>query len=748
MCKYANENNRMKKILLYLTLCYSFVFTASADEGMWMLHLLKQQKFSEMQKLGLELEDHDIYDPDGISLKDAVVFFGRGCTGEVISSEGLVLTNHHCGYGQIQSHSSLENNYLDDGFWAMTRAEELPNPGLTVTFIDRMEDVTDYVKQCLERDKEQDTDAVFFLSPSYLNRIARERAGGELLSAPGIEVEIKPFFNGNQYFMFTKKIYSDVRLVGAPPSSIGKFGADTDNWMWPRHTGDFSLFRVYADKKGNPADYSPENVPLKPKRWLKISTGGVEEDDFAMIMGFPGTTHKYYTSWEVAERRDIDNRVRIDMREVRQNAMLEEMLNDPAVKIQYAAKYSGSTNAYKNAIGTNWAIDMRDFGQLKLEQQNHLSEWAKKNKKPQYIEALKEIERMVQERSDLRYRSWMLNEGIIRAVEFANVPQKGWDMLLQAVDNATAQKSQSGFQEDMQRAVSQLEQDYNLFADKDYNIAVDKKISTAMITEYTRLVGREKQPLFFDFLYTRFRGEVEAFVDYIFTYSLFGNHENWDSFCSDPLAFISDKEKLEQLRNDPMFWFARSVTEEALSLSDQLSNYDVPFSLARRTYLEGILAMDGPYTHFPDANLTLRLTYGQVKGYHPRDAVTYAHQTTLKGVMEKEDPDNWEFVVAEKLKTLYREKDFGNYALSDGNMPVNFAATTHTTGGNSGSPVLNGKGELIGLNFDRNWEGVGGDIQYLPDYQRSIIVDIRYVLFVIDKFAGAGHLIEELELFR
>lgn len=739
MCKYANENNRMKKILLYLTLCYSFVFTASADEGMWMLHLLKQQKFSEMQKLGLELEDYDIYDPDGISLKDAVVFFGRGCTGEVISSEGLVLTNHHCGYGQIQSHSSLENNYLDDGFWAMTRAEELPNPGLTVTFIDRMEDVTDYVKQCLERDKEQDTDAVFFLSPSYLNRIARERAGGELLSAPGIEVEIKPFFNGNQYFMFTKKIYSDVRLVGAPPSSIGKFGADTDNWMWPRHTGDFSLFRVYADKKGNPADYSPENVPLKPKRWLKISTGGVEEDDFAMIMGFPGTTHKYYTSWEVAERRDIDNRVRIDMREVRQNAMLEEMLSDPAVKIQYAAKYSGSTNAYKNAIGTNWAIDMRDFEQLKLEQQNRLSEWAKKNKKQQYIRALKEIERMVQERADLRYRSWMLNEGIIRAVEFANVPLKGWDILLQVVD---------GVEEDMQRAVSQLEQDYNLFADKDYNIAVDKKISTAMITEYTRLVEREKQPLFFDLLYTRFRGEVEAFVDYIFTYSLFGNRGNWDSFCSDPLAFVSDKEKLEQLRNDPMFWFARSVTEEALSLSDQLSNYDVPFSLARRTYLEGILAMDGSYTHFPDANLTLRLTYGQVKGYHPRDAVTYAHQTTLKGVMEKEDPDNWEFVVAEKLKTLYREKDFGNYALPDGNMPVNFAATTHTTGGNSGSPVLNGKGELIGLNFDRNWEGVGGDIQYLPDYQRSIIVDIRYVLFVIDKFAGAGHLIEELELFR
>lgn len=739
----------MKKLSLYLILCCLFIVTASADEGMWMLHLLKQQKFSEMQKLGLELEDYDIYNPDGISLKDAVVFFGRGCTGEVISSQGLVLTNHHCGYGQIQNHSSLENNYLDDGFWAMTKAEELPNPGLTVTFIDRMEDVTDYVKQCLERDKDQDTDDIFFLSPSYLNRIAREKAGEELLSALGIEVEIKPFFNGNQYYMFTKKIYSDIRLVGAPPSSIGKFGADTDNWMWPRHTGDFALFRIYADKDGNPADYSSENVPLKPKRWLKISSGGVDEDDFAMILGFPGTTHKYYTSWEVAERRDIDNRVRIDMREIRQTAILEEMLNDPAVKIQYAAKYSGSTNAYKNAIGTNWAIDMRDFEQLKFEQQNRLSEWAKSNRNPEYIEALKEIERMVGERADLRHRSWMLNEGIIRGVEFANVPLGGWAMLLQAVDNTESKDVEPTLNEvTLEEAVLQLKEDWDLFANKDYNIEVDKKVSTAMITEYTRLIDREKQPLFFDLLYTRFNGEVEPFVDYIFTYSLFGNPGNWDLFYSDPQTFISDKEKLEQLRNDPMFWFARSVTEEARSLNIQLSDYDVPFSMARRTYLEGILAMDGPYTHFPDANLTLRLTYGQVKGYQPRDAVSYAHQTTLKGVMEKEDPDNWEFVVAEKLKTLYREKDFGSYALADGSMPVNFAATTHTTGGNSGSPVLNGKGELIGINFDRNWEGVGGDIQYLPDYQRSIIADIRYVLFVIDKFAEASHLIEELDIIR
>lgn len=737
----------MRKVLLYFVLCFLGVSMVTADEGMWMLHLLKQQKLKEMQNLGLQLSDSDIYDPDGVSLKDAVVFFGRGCTGEVISSEGLILTNHHCGYGQIQSHSSLENNYLDDGFWAMKKTDELPNPGLTVTFIDRIDDVTDYVKQCLGRDKDEDTHGVLFLSPSYLNRIAREKVGAAFLSKAGTEVEIKPFFNGNQYYMFTKKVYSDVRLVGAPPSSIGKFGADTDNWMWPRHTGDFALFRVYADKEGNPADYSPDNVPMQPKRWLKISTDGVEENDFAMMLGFPGTTHKYYTSWEVAERRDIDNNVRIGMREIRQNTMLEEMLDDPEVKIQYAAKYSGSTNAYKNAIGSNWAIDLRDFEKLKLSQQNRLHEWAVKNQKTEYIDALGQIERIVKERADLRYRSWMLNEGIVRAVEFAGVPRNGWDMLLKAVDEMPAGTSNSNASsEAIEKAVQQLTIDYNHFANKDYNRNVDKKVSLAMISAYTDLIEKENWPEILKELDMQFEGDMSGIVEYIFAHSLFGNEENWNSFIDAPKEFISDENKMAQLRNDPIFRFAHSVNSEVQSLSRQLSVYEIPFSLARKTWLEGILAMDGPYTHFPDANLTLRLTYGQVKGYMPRDGVFYDHQTTLNGVMEKEDPDNWEFVVDDKLKQLFQQSDFGGYALENGSMPVNFVATTHSTGGNSGSPVLNGRGELIGINFDRNWEGVGGDIQYLPDYQRSIIVDIRYVLFVIDKFAGANHLIEELDL--
>ncbi len=717
----------MSLILIAVSLFY-----LSADEGMWMLNLLKQQKLDEMQKMGLNLEDYDIYNPNGASLKDAVVQFGSGCTGEVISSMGLVLTNHHCGYRQIQNHSSIENNYLDDGFWAMSKEEELANPGLTVTFIEDIEDVTDYVKQCLVRDREEDSLGVFFMSPSYLNRIAREKVGSEFLSRNrGVDVEINHFFNGNQYYMFTKKIYSDVRLVGAPPSSIGKFGADTDNWTWPRHSGDFALFRIYADKDGNPAAYSEDNVPLKPKRWLKISTEGVKEDDFAMMIGFPGTTNKYYTSWEVAERRDIDNAVRINMREVRQNAMLEEMLNDPEVKIQYAAKYSGSTNAYKNAIGTNWAIDFRDFEQVKLDQQNRIIERGRENDVPKYEEALNEIERIIDDRSDLRYRSSMLNEGITRGVEFASISTVSSDVLIDLL--------QSNNKDEIKKATDMLVADYYSFANKDYNRDVDKKVAKDMIAEYIRHIPEDCQPDYFGVIYSMFDGDSDLFVDYIFENSIFGSEENLNKF-------VAEGADAEVLINDPMFSFAKSVRSEALSLTRQLSEYDIPFALARRTYLEGVLAADDPYNYFPDANLTMRLTYGRVKGYYPRDAVYYSHQTTVDGIMEKEDPENWEFIVPERLTELYDNKNFGSLALEDGRMPVNFVATTHTTGGNSGSPVMNGNGELIGINFDRNWEGVGGDIQYLPDYQRSIIVDIRYVLFVIDKFAGATHIIDELDL--
>lgn len=717
-----------------LALAISLIaMVVNADEGMWMLHLLKQQKLSEMQQMGLNLQDYDIYNPDGSSIKDAVVQFGGGCTGEVISSQGLVLTNHHCGYGQIQNHSSLENNYLEDGFWAMSLAEELPNPGLSVTFIDRIEDVTQFVKDALERDKDQDKDGVLYLSPSYLNKIAREKIGVSVLeNSLGLEVEIKPFFEGNQYFMFVKKKYYDVRLVAAPPSSIGKFGADTDNWTWPRHTGDFSMFRIYADKDGNPAEFSADNVPLKPKRWLTISTKGTNENDFVMMMGFPGTTNKFYTSWEVEERRDIDNEIIINMRKVRQETMLEDMLSDPQVKIQYASKYSGSTNAYKRAIGSNWAINKRMFVDTKRQQQNKLKSWATNNNKTQYIDALEEIKSIIDQRAEYRSGSTYLTEAIIRGIEFTNVP----------TDNARSLRAalEVGDNDNIHTLKQKLMDDYTLFANKDYNPEVDRKVSKAMITEYIKHIDKDQLPEYISSVYTNFDGDVNAYVDFIFDTSLFASKDNIDQFMSNP--------SIEQLDNDPMFNFSKSVKAKASELRDKQSSYNNAFSIARHKYLEGILEMDGLIAYAPDANLTIRLTYGQLKGYKPTDAVYYEHQTTLDGVMDKEDPDNWEFVVPQKLKELYNNSDYGIYAMQDGRMPVNFAASTHSTGGNSGSPVMDADGNLVGINFDRNWEGVGGDIQYLPDYQRSIIVDIRYVLFVIDKYMGATHLIEEMDIIQ
>jgi hypothetical protein len=720
----------MKK-LLFIILSAALLSPGSrADEGMWLLPLLQRQKLADMQSLGLALQAYDIYHPDSSSLKDAVVIFGGGCTGEVVSPDGLVFTNHHCGYGQIQQHSSLEHDYLTDGFWAMSRQEELPNPGLTVTFIDRIEEVTEYV--LAELQKEEDVESLNFLSPSYLNRLARQRVGEQyLLDQPGTEVEIRAFYGGNQYYMFTKKVYPDVRLVGAPPSSVGKFGADTDNWIWPRHTGDFAVFRIYADAEGNPAEYAETNVPLRPQKWFRISLDGVRENDFAMMIGFPGRTNTYYTSWEVAERRDIDNAVRIRVRSLRQEAMLEEMLKDPEVRIRYAGKYAGSTNAYKNAMGCNWAIGKRNFEQVKKEEQDKLIDWSKKVNKPAYPDALSALEQIVYDRKDLRFRNWMLDEAIIRGIEFARVPTEVESVIaaLKGRDRAEQQKQ-----------MLLLEGAYLRFADKNYSSHVDKKIAKVMLKEYRSRIPPKSRPAYFPVIDKKYKGNVDRFVDDLFSKSIYGSPENFAAFMARPSARVLEK--------DPMILFAKSIRNEKKSLSNSLAGFDLDYALMHKEYVEGLLNMYGDRINFPDANSTLRLTYGQVKGYSPRDVVRYDCQTTLEGVMEKEDPNNWEFVVSTRLKELYRTQDFTPYGTLDGKMPVAFCANTHSTGGNSGSPVLNANGELIGINFDRNWEGVGGDIQYLPEYQRSIIVDIRYVLFLIDKYAHAGYLLEEMELSR
>ncbi|MDR2810847.1 MAG: S46 family peptidase [Tannerellaceae bacterium] len=698
-----------------------------ADEGMWMLPLLKQQRFSEMQALGLKLQDYHIYHPDSSSLKDAVVIFDGGCTGEIISSDGLVLTNHHCGYSRIQQHSSPEHDYLTNGYWATTRKEELPNPGLSVTFIEKIEDVTEYVLSRLEKD--DDPTGMNFLSATYLNALAAEKLGRQFLREhPGTEVEIRAFYGGNQYYMFTKKRYADVRLVGAPPSSVGKFGADTDNWMWPRHTGDFSLFRVYADANGNPAEYSETNLPLRPKRWLRISTRGIEENDFAMMIGFPARTNKYYTSWEVAERRDIDNAIRIHIRNLRQQIMLEEMLKDPALRIRYANKYASSTNAHKNAEGSSWAINNRNLEQVKQAEQDRLIAWAKQTNKPDYPDALRMMEQIVTDRKSLRYRSVLLDEALLRGIEFTGIPVD-----IQPVVDALKGNDKQKRQEQIRL----LAMAYRRFFNANYSPQLDKKIAKVMLKEYRRLAAAYHQPAYFAVIDKKFKGNTDRFVNYLFENSIYGKSENFSAFLERPSA--------QALEKDPMILFAQAVQNERKAIASALNEFDVALASEHRNYVKGLLEMqDG--AHFPDANSTIRLTYGQKKGYAPRDAVYYESQTTLHGVMEKEDPNNWEFVVPPRLKELYEAQDFGPYRMSNGKMPVAFTLNTHTTGGNSGSPVLNATGELIGINFDRNWEGVGGDIQYLPDYQRSIIVDIRYVLFLIDKYAGAGYLLKEMEI--
>lgn len=526
----------MKKIIFFLFSC--IICTPSfADEGMWPLPLLNQ-RLTEMQALGLKLQDYDIYNPDSSSIKDAVVQFGSGCTGEVISSEGLVLTNHHCGYNQIQAHSAVEHDYLTDGFWAMSHQEELPCPGLKITCIEKIEDVTAYVKKELEKDT--DPESMNFLSPTYLNGLAKALAGEKFSEDnPSMEVEIKAFYGGNQYYMFTKKIYSDVRLVGAPPSSIGKFGADTDNWVWPRHTGDFAVFRIYADENGQPAEYAETNRPLRPKRWLPISTKGISEGDFAMMIGFPGSTNQYYTSWEVAERRDIDNRIRIRFRELRQEAMLEEMLADPVVRIQYSGKYASSANAYKNAVGSNWAINHQQFEASKKARQDRLYSWATQKQRNEYVQTLDEMDQLIKDRADLRRRSWVLDEAIIRGIEFANAPT-GMQNIIDALDKKDKAKQQ--------KYLKALEFAFNMFFNANYAPRVDNKIAKVMLAEYVQWIPEENQPAYFSVIRRQYKGDISRFVDDLFKQSIFGSKENFRRFMARPSAKI--------LRQDPMILFA------------------------------------------------------------------------------------------------------------------------------------------------------------------------------------------------
>lgn len=718
----------MKRALLSFFIT-SVCFTAHADEGMWMLTDLKEQNEIAMQELGLLIPIEQIYNPEGIALKDAVVHFGGGCTGEVISSEGLILTNHHCGYSAIQQHSSVEHDYLTDGFWAMTRQEELSCKGLTVTFIDRILDVTSYVQEQLKRD--DDPQGTNYLSPKYLSTVAKRFALAEGIAlTPGKSLELKAFYGGNKYYMFVKTTYSDIRMVGAPPSSIGKFGADTDNWMWPRHTGDFSLFRIYASPNGEPAAYSKTNMPLRVKKHLTISLKGYNEGDFAFVMGFPGRNWRYMISDEVEERMQTTNFMRHHVRDVRQRALMKEMLKNDTVRIHYASKYASSANYWKNAIGMNEGLVKLHVLDTKIAQQEKLLARGRQLGDTSYQHAFNQIRSIVQKRRPALYHQQAIQEALVTGLDFMRIPSTtSLVSALKEKDKIRIKEASDSLQAAAQR----------YFASVPFP-EVERIVAKKMLKIYMEYIPAEQRIGIFHIIDKRFKGDSDKFIDACFKYSIFGSPENFAKFISKP--------SLYKINNDWMVLFKYSITDGLLQTAIAMMDANKDYNEAHKTWVKGMMEMkqaEGTPI-YPDANSTLRLTYGKVASYSPADGIVNEYYTTLKGVMEKEDASNWEFVVPDKLKLLYKAKDFGRYAMPDRQMPVCFIVDTDNTGGNSGSPVFNAKGQLIGTGFDRNYEGLTGDIAFRPSSQRAACVDIRYTLFIIDKFAGASHIIKELTI--
>ena len=731
----------MKKTLLISLISFA-TLSAQADEGMWMLTDLKAQNAATMYEMGLDIGIDQVYCPDHISLKDAVVHFGGGCTGEVISAEGLVLTNHHCGYSYIQQHSSVEHDYLTDGFWAMNRSQELPCKGLTVTYIDKILDITSYVKEQLEKD--EDPEGTNYLSPSYLKKVADRFAKQENIEVtPFTALELKPFYGANRYYLFVKTVFKDIRMVGAPPSSIGKFGADTDNWMWPRHCGDFSIFRIYATPEGQPAEYSENNVPYKVKKHIAINLNGVKEDDFTFVMGFPGRNWRYMISDEVQERMETTNFMRKTIRTVRLDNLREEMLKSDKVRIQYASKYASSANYWKNAIGMNEGLVRLNVLETKKQQQEKLLAYGKEKGIDKYQKAFESIRDIVAKRRDAIYHQQAIYEVCMLGTEFFRIPST--NQLLAELNKTkkraiNLKKADLNKMPELEKAIEKLQKDFERFYNKDYDANVDRKVSKALLKKYAELIPDSQRISIFQTINLEFAGNIDAFVDACFDKSIFRSPEAFKAFLSKPNA--------KAIESDLMIKYAQSVKEGYQATSDAMRAETDAYNLAHKTWVEGMMELkqNEGTPIYPDANSTLRLTYGKIGSYSPKDGVRHKFYTTLKGVMEKEDPNNYEFVVPAKLKELYKNADYGRYAMENGEMPICFVTRTDNTGGNSGSPVFNSKGELIGTGFDRNYEGLTGDIAYQPELQRAACVDIRYTLFIIDKFAGASHLIDEMTI--
>lgn len=721
--RFLRTKTRALPTLLLLLL---FLTPARADEGMW-LPMLIQKKIPQMQELGFRLTAEDIYSVNRACLKDAIVHFGGGCTGEVISAEGLLITNHHCGYGQIQAHSTVENDYLKDGFWARTRQEELPNKGLTVTFLRRMEDVTEQVLEGVnDQMSEAERQNVIEVN---IKRISEETLGDR--DPRFYSVRITPAYYGNQYFLYLNEIFRDVRLVGAPPSSIGKFGGDTDNWMWPRHTGDFSLFRIYANADNQPAEISDDNVPYRPRYHFTISAKGVKPGDFTMVYGYPGRTRQYVISPEVDYIANRSNPQKIRLRSLRLDVMNREQAKDPAVRIQYSSKNAGVSNSWKKWQGESRGILNAGTTEKKQEFEKRFQQWAEASGRQEYITLIPRMKALYSQLEPFTFASEMYAEAImaVELLRFANTLENT------LVRNGTA------------RAAEVAEGFF-----KDYYKPIDREIFELLFTEFHRVMEplgdllpadpAIGEPLPADPLPADGSRFARLATHLYGTSALADRQKTMDLLAKDSAS------ALELLREDAAFRLVNPYVEKNRThIQPRIVEINRELNLLYRTWMQAIMEFDSDRIFYPDANSTLRVTYGTVQGYSPADAVMYMPVSTIEGIMQKDDPEIFDYDIPQSLRDLYAARDFGRWE-TDGTVPVCFIATNHTSGGNSGSPVLNADGHLLGLNFDRVWEGTMSDIEFDPSVCRNISVDIRYVLFVMDKIGNAKYLLEELDIIE
>ncbi len=717
----------MKKItILMLALVLGLLPKLKADEGMW-IPLLIKKNIPEMRRLGCKLTAEDIYSMNHSSIKDAIVIFGGGCTGEIVSPEGLLFTNHHCGFDAIQKVSTPEHNYLEDGFWAYNKDEEKPIEGLTVKFLNYMKDVTDQVLDSVTDDMDENTRLeIIDKNASKVEKEASE--DGKYLAV------VKPIFGGNQYFVYVYTVYKDVRLVGAPPQAIGKFGGDTDNWMWPRHTGDFSIFRVYTAPDGSPAEYSEDNIPLKPKHYLPINISPKKKNEFTFIMGNPGSTQRYLSSWGVENAINLYNPTIVKIRDKKLKLMKEGMDADPAVKLQYSSKYARTANYWKYFIGQTKALKRLKVKEEKQKLEAEFENWINKDasRKEKYGEALPDLENAYKEGID-KYTVPRLFffEAVYRGPEIISYAAS-FGRLKKALEEKKPDK------EKVNKMVESLKQGVNEHF-KDYNYNIDRNIFAAMMKMYYENVDKEFRPEILDKMYTKYKGNWDKFADRVFEKSIFSSPEKVNAFLNKPSA--------KALKKDPALNLWDEFLNDYRKLNKDLEPYLLKKGRGHRLFIAGLQKMFPDKNFYPDANFTMRLTYGTVLDYYPADAVHYDYVTHLYGVMQKEDPSNPEFIVPKKLKEIYKKKDYGQYG-EDGKLITDFLSTNDITGGNSGSPIMNDRGQLIGLAFDGNWEAMSGDIKFDAELQRTINVDIRYVLLVIDKYANAKNLIDELTIIK